>query len=50
MNYNLSFQELAKLQMEILSKQPPSTLEEKRAQIQSIKEQSEALKRKGKGK
>lgn len=40
MNYNLSFQELAKLQMEILSNSPSLTSEEKKAQIQSIEEQS----------
>lgn len=40
---DVSFQELAKLQMEILSKQRSYTLEEKRAQIQSHKEQSRKL-------
>lgn len=42
MNYNLSFQELAKLQREILSKQPSYTLEEKRAQILRLMFQASA--------
>lgn len=32
MDYNISFQELAKLQAEVLAKQEPVTLEEARAQ------------------
>ena len=37
MSYKLSFAERAKLAMEILSKQPPVTLEEARAQVEWLK-------------
>lgn len=37
MNYNLSFQERAKLSMEQLSKQQPVTLEEAKAQVKWLK-------------
>ena len=40
MKSNLSFQELAMLQKERLSKQRPSTLEEKREQAMSVRIQS----------
>lgn len=40
MNYNLSFQERAKLSMEQLSKQQPVTLEEAKAQVQWLKDSS----------
>ena len=37
MNYKVSFQELAKIQEEILSKQPPTTLEKARKQVETLK-------------
>ena len=40
MSYKLSFAERAKLAMEILSKQPPVTLEEARAQARRVRERS----------
>ena len=40
MSYKLSFAERAKLAMEILSKQPPVTLEEARAQARRVSERS----------
>jgi len=40
MSYKLSFAERAKLAMEILSKQPPVTLEEARAQDRRVRERS----------
>ena len=40
MSYKLSFAERAKLAMEILSKQPPVTLEEARAQVEWLKKKS----------
>ena len=40
MNFNLSFKERVKLAMEVLSKQPPVTLEEARKQVEWLKEQS----------
>ena len=40
MSYKLSFAERAKLAMEILSKQPPITLEEARAQVEWLKKKS----------
>lgn len=38
MNYNISFQERARLSLEQLSKQPPITLEMARAQVKWLKE------------
>ncbi|MFA9194835.1 hypothetical protein AAGV33_10480 [Flavobacterium sp. FBOR7N2.3] len=40
MNYKISFQERAKLGMEMLSKQSPVTLEEARAQVKLLKDRS----------
>lgn len=40
MNYKISFQERAKLGMEMLSKQLPVTLEEARAQAKGLKDRS----------
>ncbi|EPE01231.1 hypothetical protein [Capnocytophaga sp. oral taxon 336] len=40
MSYKLSFAERAKLAMEILSKQPPVTLEEAREQARKVRERS----------
>ncbi|WP_165587173.1 hypothetical protein [Flavobacterium sp. MEB061] len=40
MNYKISFQERAKLGMEILAKQGPVTLEQARAQVKRLKEAS----------
>jgi len=40
MNYKISFQERAKLGMEMLSKQSPVTLEEARAQVKLLKDWS----------
>jgi hypothetical protein len=42
MNYNISFQERAKLGMEILSKQSPVTLEEARAQAKRLSQASQS--------
>ena len=42
MNYNISFQERAKLGMEILSKQSPVTLEKARAQAQWLSQASQS--------
>ncbi|WP_229734147.1 hypothetical protein [Flavobacterium orientale] len=42
MNYNISFQERAKLGMEILSKQSPVTLEEARAQAERLRQASKS--------
>jgi hypothetical protein len=39
MNLEKSFQELAKLQQEILSKQPSFTLEKARQQVERLKNQ-----------
>jgi hypothetical protein len=46
MDYNLSFQERAKLGMEMLSKQRCFTLEEKRAQAKRVREQCQKPKKK----
>ncbi len=46
MNYTISFQERAKLGMEKLSKQLPTTLEQARAQAQRLKTQSKTDKKK----
>lgn len=43
----MTFQERAKLAMEALSKQPPVTLEQARAQVQRIKDRSKAKNKKG---
>jgi hypothetical protein len=40
MSYNVSFQELAKIQKEILSKQEPTTLEKAKKQVQSLQKSS----------
>lgn len=37
MNYNVSFQELAKIQQEIFSKQQPTTLEKARQQAERLR-------------
>ena len=42
MNYKISFQERAKLGMEMLSKQSPVTLEEARAQVAKLKAASKS--------
>jgi hypothetical protein len=42
MNYKISFQERAKLGMEILSKQSPVTLEEARAQALRLSQASKS--------
>lgn len=42
MNYNISFEERAKLGMEILSKQSPVTLEKARAQAQWLNQASQS--------
>jgi len=44
MNYKISFQERAKLGMEMLSKRSPVTLEEARAQVKWLKEMSTSRK------
>jgi hypothetical protein len=46
MNYKVSFQEMERLGMEKLSKQSPTTLEEKRKQFQDLKKQSSSKSRK----
>lgn len=46
MNYNLSFQERAKLGMEMLSKQSPVTLEEARAQAKRLSQTSQSKSKK----
>ncbi len=40
MTYSISFQELAKIQQEILSKQEPTTLEKAKKQVQSLQQSS----------
>jgi hypothetical protein len=40
MNYKISFQEMGRLGMEKLSKQLPTTLEEKRKQFKELQKQS----------
>jgi len=40
MNYKVSFQELAKIQQEILLKQQPTTLEKARKQVETLKRMS----------
>jgi hypothetical protein len=40
MNYKISFQEMEKKNKEILSKQPPVSLEQARAQVKRVKERS----------
>ena len=42
----MTFQELTKLSMEQLSKQPPVTLDEMRAQAQWVKEKSSSKQKK----
>ncbi|WP_459640968.1 hypothetical protein [Flavobacterium sp. CGRL2] len=42
MNYKISFQERAKLGMEILSKQSPVTLEKARAQAERLSQASKS--------
>ena len=44
MNYKISFEERAKIGMEMLSKQPPVTLEQARAQAKWLKEMSASKK------
>lgn len=46
MNYKISFQERAKLGMEMLSKQKPVTLEEARAQAEWLKQASKSKEKK----
>ncbi len=46
MNSKMSFAERAKLSMELISKQPPITLEEARAQAQWLKRVSVSKKKK----
>ena len=46
MRPNMSFQERAKLGMELLAKQPPVTLEQARAQVLWLKKQSNAKNKK----
>jgi hypothetical protein len=46
MKYNVSFQERAKLGMELLSKQPSTTLQEARAQALWLKKISTSKERK----
>ena len=46
MNLKMSFAERAKLSMELLSKQPPVTLEEARKQAQWLKKVSTSKKKK----
>ena len=48
MNYKVSFQEMELLGMEKLSKQSPTTLEEKRKQFQNLKKQSHSKTKKQK--
>jgi hypothetical protein len=43
MNYKISFQERAKLSMEQISRQPAVTLEEARAQVEWLKNNSVSL-------
>ncbi len=40
MNYNISFQELANMQKQILSKQLPVTLDNAKKQVEMIKQKS----------
>ncbi len=40
MNYNISFQERAKMGMEIISKQPPVSLEAAKKQVENLKKMS----------
>ena len=42
MNYNISFQERAKISLEQLSKQEPVTLEQARIQVQILKSHSKS--------
>jgi hypothetical protein len=42
MNYNISFQERAKIGMKILSKQSPVTLEKARAQAERLRQASKS--------
>lgn len=49
MNYNLSFQELARLQKEVLSKQLPTTLAKAKKQVESLKNQSASKSKKQRG-
>lgn len=49
MNYNVSFQELAKIQHEILLKQQPTTLEKAKQQVEDLKRMSSQKVRKQRG-
>ena len=40
MNYNISFQEMAKKGMEVISKQPPISLEDAKKQVEKLKKLS----------
>ncbi len=40
MNYNVSFQQLAKIQKEILSNQQPTSLEKAKKQVETLKRTS----------
>lgn len=44
MNYKISFEERAKIGMEMLSRQPPVTFEQARAQAKWLKEMSTSKK------
>ena len=46
MNYKISFQERARLGMEILSKQSPTTLEKARAQAERLSQASKSKEKK----
>lgn len=47
MNYNITFQERAKIGMEILSKQSPTTIEKARAQAKRLSLASKSKVKKG---
>lgn len=49
MNYKISFQERARLAMEILSKQSPLTYEKALKQVQKLKEKSQSKVKKQRG-
>jgi len=44
MNYKITFQEMARLGIELLKKQPPVTLAEAKAQAEWLREQSCSVK------
>ncbi|SEO11088.1 hypothetical protein SAMN05216436_1346 [bacterium A37T11] len=46
MNYKVSFQELATLQTELLSRQSPITLEKAKSQVQMLKRESSSKSKK----